>query len=238
MFRDLRADEIVCRVAQLNAYYLRLLLYKDARVDMTLLDETYGINGWKREHQLIGDRLYCTVSIWDTEKGQWIGKQDVGTESYTEKEKGQASDSFKRACVNLGIGRELYTAPDISIKLKDNPCIKITEMNGKRTTYDRFYVKDIKIENKKIVMLKIAHSDSNNIVYEYPSSPPAQTTPPAPKAVGDKITPEQIEEINGLCKQLGTDMKLMLGYYKVTRLEHMTFDTARRCIAELRKKFK
>lgn len=233
MFRDLRADEIVCRVAQLNSYYLRLLLYKDARVDMTLLDETYGINGWKREHQLIGDRLYCTVSIWDAEKGQWIGKQDVGTESYTEKEKGQASDSFKRACVNLGIGRELYTAPDICIRLKENPCIKITETNGKRTTYDRFYVKDIKIENKKIVMLKIAHSESKNVVFEYPLSPPAQK-----KTIGDRSTKEQWEEIDKLIEQTKTDRAKMLAYYKVNDITEMNFDTARNCIANLKAKLK
>lgn len=239
MFRDLRADEIVCRVAQLNQYYLRLLLYKDARVDMTLLDETYGINGWKREHQLIGDRLYCTVSVWDPEKMQWIGKQDVGTESYTEKEKGQASDSFKRACVNLGIGRELYTAPDISIKLKENPCIKITETNGKRTTYDRFYVKDIKIENKKIVKLKIAHTDTHNIVYEYPSLPPAQNLSPAQnRTIGDRSTKEQWEEIDRLIEQTKTDRAKMLGYYKVKDVTDMNFDTARNCIANLKAKLK
>jgi hypothetical protein len=84
---------------------------------MKILDEVYTPLGWQREHTLIGDRLYCTISIWDAEKGVWIKKQDVGTESYTEKEKGQASDAFKRAGFNVGIGRELYTAPKIFIDL-------------------------------------------------------------------------------------------------------------------------
>lgn len=123
--RRLYETEIECRVAQCgknkgkDGAWCSILLYKDARVDQRILDEVFGPMNWQREHVLIGDRLYCTVSIWDAEKGQWIKKQDVGTESYTEKEKGQASDSFKRACFNVGIGRELYTAPKIFINLNE-----------------------------------------------------------------------------------------------------------------------
>lgn len=94
-----------------------LLLYKDARVDMKILDELYTPLGWKRTHKMIGDRMYCSVEVWDEAKGVWVGKEDVGTESNTEAEKGQASDSFKRACVNWGIGRELYSAPRIYVTL-------------------------------------------------------------------------------------------------------------------------
>jgi hypothetical protein len=102
-FRPLTASEIDCRVSTINEKGLTLLLYKDARVDMNILDEKFGVTGWQRKHEVIGGNLYCTVSIWDAEKQQWISKQDVGVESYTEKEKGQASDSFKRACFNIGI---------------------------------------------------------------------------------------------------------------------------------------
>lgn len=101
--RTLNASEVDARVAQVTKKGCSILLFKDARVDMNILDEVFGVKGWKRSHQLIGDRLYCTVEIWDDMKEQWISKQDVGTESYTEKEKGQASDSFKRACFNLGM---------------------------------------------------------------------------------------------------------------------------------------
>ena len=106
--RLLNSDEIECRVGTISEKGLSLLLYKDARADMKILDETFGAMNWERQHELIGDNLYCTVRIWDENKHQWISKMDVGTESYTEKEKGQASDSFKRACVSVGIGRELY----------------------------------------------------------------------------------------------------------------------------------
>ena len=120
--RKLYASEIECRVAQCGkkgeGAWCSLLLYKDARVDMRILDEVYGPMNWQREHTIIGDNLYCTIKIFDPEKNEWICKQDVGTESFTEKEKGQASDAFKRAAFNVGIGRELYTAPKIFVNLE------------------------------------------------------------------------------------------------------------------------
>lgn len=123
-FRKLRADEIECRVGTEkknpdgSVKGCSILLYKDARCDMRLLDEVVGQMNWKREHRSIDGRLYCTVSIYDKERGEWVSKEDVGVESRTEAEKGQASDAFKRACFNWGIGRELYTAPFIWISGK------------------------------------------------------------------------------------------------------------------------
>lgn len=112
-FRPLRADEVELRVSTCNANGFSLLLYKDARCDQNILDETVGALNWQRHH--LRDNANCIVAIWDTDKEQWIEKEDTGTESFTEKEKGLASDSFKRACFNWGIGRELYTAPFIWI---------------------------------------------------------------------------------------------------------------------------
>lgn len=121
-FRLLTADEIDCRVAQTGkmkngSAWCSILLYKDARCDQRMLDETVGAFNWQRKH--LRDNANCIVSIWDDEKLQWVEKEDTGTESNTEKEKGLASDSFKRACFNWGIGRELYTAPKIFITLND-----------------------------------------------------------------------------------------------------------------------
>lgn len=131
----LKANDIECRVQQVKKGYCgeveaTILLYKDARCDMKYLDLLFGMFGWKREHTLKGDRLYCTVSIYDEVNSQWISKEDVGTESNTEKEKGQASDAFKRACTNIGLGRELYTAPLIKIRLDGKEYKEYTE-NGK-----------------------------------------------------------------------------------------------------------
>lgn len=97
-FRDLKANEIDVRISTLNEKGASLLLYKDARVDQDILDETVGAMNWQRKH--LRDNANCIVEIWDNDKKMWIAKEDTGTESFTEKEKGLASDSFKRACFN------------------------------------------------------------------------------------------------------------------------------------------
>lgn len=115
----LRIDQIDFRVQSINrGGYATILAYKDARVDMQRLDEVVGPLNWKREHAR--ENHNCIVSIWDAEKTQWVSKEDTGTESNADKEKGLASDSFKRACFNWGIGRELYDYPVIQVKLRGN----------------------------------------------------------------------------------------------------------------------
>lgn len=138
--RKLTASEIEARAQTVKSNGCSLLLYKDARVDMKILDETFGANNWQRTHEVINGNLFCNIDIWDTEKGEWVRKQDVGVESYTEKEKGQASDAFKRAGFNVGIGRELYTAPFIWITLSENEIVKQGERLSVKT---RFEVKSI-----------------------------------------------------------------------------------------------
>lgn len=162
-FRLLRADEIEIRVNQVSdkGKGVSLLLYKDARCDMNILDETVGNLGWKREHSR--DNANCTVSIWDDDKNDWVGKEDTGAESFTEKEKGLASDSFKRACFNWGIGRELYTAPFIWVS---SDKVKIEQKsNGKYTTYDKFSVEKIAYneETRQITGLSIVNQDNRRI---------------------------------------------------------------------------
>lgn len=150
-FRNLRADEIDVRVAQVKDNGCSLLLYKDARCDMKILDETVGAENWQREHYECKGNLFCRVGIL-TEKG-WVWKSDCGTESYTEKQKGEASDSFKRACFNWGIGRELYTAPFIWVP---SNFVKIGKgKNGQVTTYDKFYVEKIDIQDGVIKQISI-----------------------------------------------------------------------------------
>ena len=152
-FRDLRADEIECRVQSVKENGLVLLLYKDARVDMNILDETVGTANWQREHYECKGNLFCRVGIRE-EGERWVWKSDCGTESNTEAQKGEASDSFKRACFNWGIGRELYTAPFTWI-----PAEKCNIKNGK--CFDKFAVEKIIIENKQIVALAIRNATKN-----------------------------------------------------------------------------
>lgn len=150
--RLLRADEIDVRVQSVKDSGGVFLLYKDARCDMRILDETFGITGWQRSHDVVNGNLFCTVEIWDCEKNMWIRKQDVGTESNTEKEKGEASDSFKRACFNIGIGRELYTSP----------FVWITPLRGENLKYAKFHVSHIKYnELREIVELDISDEEGN-----------------------------------------------------------------------------
>ena len=161
MCRDLKASEIDARVQSQKQSGVILLLYKNARVDMDILDEEYGKFGWQRKHEFKDGRLYCTVSVWDKEKAQWISREDVGTESNTEAEKGQASDSFKRACVNFGSGRELYTSPFIWVKASDY------NADDKGKCKDAFSVSDIIIENKVIVGLEIKNDNTDKVVFTF-----------------------------------------------------------------------
>ena len=160
-FRLLNADEIEARVATVKQNGLSLLLYKDARCDMNILDESVGSLNWQRTHSR--ENANCTVSIWDEDKKQWISKEDTGTESFTEKEKGLASDSFKRACFNWGIGRELYTAPFIWVPATE---CKIVPKGQGFTCYDRFYVAEIGYDDKRrINHLVINHSKTKKTVF-------------------------------------------------------------------------
>ena len=162
-FRDLRADEIECRVQSVKAIGLVLLLYKDARVDMNILDETVGASNWQREHYECKGNLFCRVGIdIGTHEGKaerWVFKSDCGTESNTEAQKGEASDSFKRACFNWGIGRELYTAPFTWIPA--DKCNIAEGKNGSKQCYDKFIVEKIIIENKQITALAIWNTTKN-----------------------------------------------------------------------------
>ena len=161
MFRDLKSNEIDVRIAQITENGLSLLLYKDARVDQDILDETVGPMNWQRKHTR--DNANCIVEIWDEKKQQWIAKEDTGTESFTEKEKGLASDSFKRACFNWGIGRELYTAPFIWIP-KDK-CNIERNNQGKLACKDKFEVNAIEIKDKIITGLSIRNVTRKEIVF-------------------------------------------------------------------------
>lgn len=131
--RLLKASEIECRVGQCGKAskgWCSILLYKDARCDQKILDEVFTPMGWQRRHEAVNGQVCCVVKVKDPETKEWIEKEDVGTESNTEAVKGQFSDSFKRACFNLGIGRELYTAPKIFITLEES---EMVQKNGKWT---------------------------------------------------------------------------------------------------------
>ncbi len=173
MFRPLKADEIDVRISQIDKNWCTLLLYKDARVDQNILDESVGQMNWQKHYSR--ENANCIVSIWDDEKKQWIEKEDTGTESFSEAEKGLASDSFKRACFNWGIGRELYTAPsififprqDIKYKNKGKEVDEFFEhKEGKYTTKTRFYVDYIDYDEQRKIKDLVIRDQKNNIRFE------------------------------------------------------------------------
>ncbi|RGH37348.1 hypothetical protein DW901_13565 [Firmicutes bacterium AM41-5BH] len=199
-FRDLRADEIDCRIKVVKSSGVSILLYKDARVDQNILDETVGPLNWQRSHEMIDGNLYCTVSIFNEERNTWVYKQDVGTESNTEKEKGQASDSFKRACFNWGIGRELYTAPFIWINAAD------CKISGQKCN-DKFIVDQILIEDKTIVALTIKNKGTGKTVFSMDKALDACHI-----ATLKECIPKHGQTIENVCKT-----------FKVDALENLTF---------------
>ena len=218
--RLLRADEIECRIGTINEKGLSLLLYKDARADMKILDETFGIFGWKRTHQSIDGNLYCTVEIWDSEKQSWIAKQDVGTVSYTEKEKGQASDSFKRACVSVGIGRELYSAPFIWVSAQK---CNIQRRNDKLICYDKFSVSEISYsKDREITALSIVNSDTGEVVYSmFPKN--------------EQPVSMQFCEFDSELKRTGVLLDTVLSRYGVKSINEMTPEMLGKAINSLKR---
>lgn len=248
-FRTLLANEIDCRISTVKENGISLLLYKDARVDQNILDEVVGPMNWSRSHQLIGDRLYCTVSIKDELTGEWISKQDVGTESYTEKEKGQASDSFKRACFNWGIGRELYTAPFIWITPQN---CTIKNAGNKYTCYDSFYVSQIGYdENRNINSLVVCKEKDNKEVFtlgtraakqdkkkEKVETPPKEPEMrPGETKMPDMVTAPMIASVKSLVEKYsnrGLRMEKILAMYKIKKIEEMTLENYKDCMEKLK----
>lgn len=233
--RLLRADEIECRVGTVSERGVTLLLYKDARADMRILDEAFGALNWQRRHEMIGGSLFCTVSVWDEGKGQWISKSDVGTESHTEKEKGQASDSFKRACVTLGIGRELYTAPSIWVSAGKTKIER--RQDGRLYSQDRFTVADISYneESRTITGLVIVNRDGGR-VYELKAGKAAAERPDA-RGAGDPAAPSA-GDAAAIWKELertGVALDAVLERYGVASIQEMDGATYRKAMGSLKR---
>lgn len=207
-FRDLNSNDIDVRISTCGDKGVSLLLYKDARCDMNILDETVGAENWQREHYECKGNLFCRVGIKCGD--EWIFKSDCGTESYTEAQKGEASDSFKRACFNWGIGRELYTAPFIFVRWG-----KATKKDkgGKPTCYDKFKVSSIEIENKRIKSLSIFNQSTNEMVYEWQDT--------TPSSFMEKC---HIDTIKSYCKEFKTSLEKVCEKYNIATISEMNYE--------------
>lgn len=171
-FRSLEAADVEVRVAQCTEKGCSLLLYKDARCDMRLLDDTVGPENWQCDYREVMGRMFCRVGI--NCEGQWVWKEDCGVPSNQEAEKGQASDAFKRACFKWGIGRELYTAPFIWVPAE----LVVIKKNrqGKPACYDKFKVSKLVVQDGRIVEVAIANAKTGAQVF------PANRRTAQPKA--------------------------------------------------------
>ena len=191
--RTLKASEIECRAQTVKANGCSLLLYKDARVDMKILDEVFGNENWQRTHEVINGNLFCNIEIWDDAKKCWVKKQDVGTESNTEKEKGQASDSFKRAGFNVGIGRELYTAPFIWVSLSDSETWQKVDKYYLSAGVS-FSVKEIGYDEDRNINKLVIVDSKGKIRYEMGK----KTDAPKPeKSEAEKAFEKALQELSG-----------------------------------------
>ena len=225
-FRLLRADEVDARIGSVTEKGASLLLYKDARCDQNILDETVGPMNWQRHHSR--ENANCTVSIWDSEKGQWIEKEDTGTESNTESEKGLASDSFKRACFNWGIGRELYTAPFMWIdasRLKEHKSV-----NGKWKCSDRFTVTKLAYSGRAISSVTVKNKAGDEFVFAVREEE-RQTEQTVPEAAGqdaEAIIAEQpidlikARALSARCAAAGVDEYKLCELYNVKSFVELT----------------
>ena len=245
MIRLLKADEIECRIATASEKGLSLLLYKDARVDQKILDETFGMFGWKRSHQSIDGNLYCTVEILDKETGEWIAKQDVGTTGYTEKEKSQASDSFKRACFNGGIGRELYTAPCIWVPAAK---VQIQKKDNRYYCNESFQVASITYSaSREIVGLSITGDKGKN-VFEWNAQdkdskkdnfadkePDKKQSSPKDAVRKDSLTKSQMKGLETELQRTGVAMEAVQQRYHVKDPMQMSEETYNKVMRALSK---
>ena len=154
-FPLLTKDDIELRIGQMSKDGTKasLLLYQDARCAMKYLDQVVGAMNWQKRYYEVRGLVLCSIGIYDEERKEWVWKDDTGSSGSIEEEKSIISDSTKRAVVAWGLARELYTAPDIWVKI-----------NSK---YDKFKVASISYnENREIKTLEIAN-EKNEIVYSY-----------------------------------------------------------------------
>lgn len=236
-FRDLLPNEIDLRVGSTNDKGFQLLLYKDARVDMNILDETVGQFNWTKEFYQVKNTLMCKVGINanfgylynEHKEPLFIYKSDAGDESNTEAIKGEASDSFKRACFNWGIGRKLYTSPFVWINKDEN--------NDPKKSH--YLVKDIDYNEKEITKLVIINEKTKQVVYSYGNSSPKIQHEEKPQVDTQTVLKDRTELYAIVLKKYGEDVGTFNSWlsrkYGVGSLKELPDDKVGEVLAIMRK---
>ena len=218
--RLLKAEEIECRVGQQTKDKSKysVLLYKTARTDMDILDEVFGVDNWQVDYSMIGQMLFCTISVWSDVRGCWIRKSSNGTESNMEAEKGQASDAYKRAGFMVGIGRELYSAPKIWLDSSISPY----DLEVDQIEYD---------ESDKICTLVL--SAKGKTVYQFRNGKGVAEKKEAPQGV-DHDTLEKIRNIVAKLEFEGKNLDDILNFYKVKTIAEIPLEKWEKMLAKVR----
>ena len=212
--RLLKAEEIDVRVGAIYKDYISLLLYADARTVAEILDEAFGPMGWQRKHHYIDGVMFCELSVKD-KSGEWISRMDLGTASYSDPEKGMASDSFKRSAVMFSVTKELYSSPPIYINIDK---VTIKEVNGKKTVKDRFSVQTIQYdEEKRCITGLVIINQNKEVVYQYMAAAGNKR-----KSESVIISPEQIKELYEQLNRTGVPLSQVLTRYKIKTISEMS----------------
>lgn len=229
-FRKLKANEIELRVGATTESGFSLLLYKTARVDANILDETVGEFNWTKRFYQVKSTMICEVGIYNEERHEWVFKGDAGDESNTEAIKGEASDSFKRAGFAWGIGRELYTSPFIWIT-------KSPENDPKKSRYE---VSEIEYKDNEISKLVITNEKTGQVVFSKgKGTKVSQTTEKVEKKAIEPLTEEQKSKLQNYVGNLGADkyqsfFNWLYQTYGVNNVAHLNQEQAFDCIRKLR----
>lgn len=233
MFRQLRADEITIR-AEGSRDGVELLLYKDARTDQNILDETVGPMNWKKSYS--NNNCNCVISIYNENIHEWISKEDVGSceGSAYDRNKALASDAFKRAGFAWGIGRELYTAPMIYLSINDVTCT--TDIKGNLVCTDTFKVEEIRYRNcdgiRAIEYLRIRNVTRDVIAYET-GKEVAKKKPVDMSTEEETASSDQLKQLNELIKQAKTTPEKVLVKYNIASYDTMSKQVCERVITDL-----
>lgn len=227
-FRLLTADEIDVKVKQVTEKGALALLYKTARTDMAILDETFGVMNWTDDYKEIKGNLYCGIGVRESQDKPFIWKWDCGIESREDEEgnqkKGEASDAFKRAGTKLGIGRELYTSPFIFLKVETISDGKKWQLKNK---FQTFSVKEIDYDDKRNICKLVIVNDNNDIVYTYGNKPKNKPTSPKQEKVEQVAEKEdKTEEQTHLTFEEACEIEVNLkdGWKKLKDVESETLE--------------
>lgn len=222
--RLLKAEEIEVRVGHIFLNGITLLLYKNARVDMNILDSTFGPMRWRRRHIKMDDAMFCEVSIQNAETGEWVSKTDLGAPSFSEPLKGAASDAFKRACVNWGIGRELYSLPFIWVPIDK---VEMKDENGRKKVKDSFQVQSITYDEKnRVITGLVIVNQKNQVVYQYMDYEMREGE--------GKITRNQEQALLSEIKRTGISLPSVLHKHNLARLSDMSPQLWQQAMAVMR----